>query len=258
MSDWASVQRAVAAALADERDAAAATRWIEGDPAQVQARLSIYRANIAAGAARALAQAYPVLRQVVGGDFFDAMARLYQRRHASASGDLQAYGGALADFIAGFEPAAGLPYLADLARLEWAVHLAGGAADARPWDAAALATLAPDRLGAVRLRFAPGSALLSSRHPVVSVWQRHQPGDVGAFEVDWRRAETAWVARHGMSVEVTAVRRGEAAFLGQALAGRSFAEAFEQADLVEPGFDPGPLLVQLATAHVLTEVVPGG
>ncbi|WP_071651562.1 MNIO family bufferin maturase, partial [Duganella phyllosphaerae] len=100
-------------------------------------RLTLYRGNLAATATKALAAAYPVIAALVGHAFFGALARAYVRAQPSQDGDLNRFGAQLGDFLDDFPPAATLPYLADMARLEWAVHRAHYAADAAPVTATA-------------------------------------------------------------------------------------------------------------------------
>ncbi|MFX9866817.1 DNA-binding domain-containing protein, partial [Acinetobacter baumannii] len=91
-----------------------------------------YRATSIANATAALRLAYPVCRLITGDDYFDALARRYRAACPSRDGDLNRYGDRFAAFLDGFEPVRALPYLPDVARLEWSVHVATMAADARP------------------------------------------------------------------------------------------------------------------------------
>ena len=59
-----------------------------------------------------------MVRLLVGEEFFRAMAQIHVRAHRPRSPLMFEYGDELPDFIAGFPPAADVPYLADVARLE--------------------------------------------------------------------------------------------------------------------------------------------
>ncbi|HSK41563.1 MAG TPA: DNA-binding domain-containing protein, partial [Arenibaculum sp.] len=76
-------------------------------------RFGIYRNNVLAGLSDVLKAAYPATCRIVGEDFFAAMARLYVLAEPPRSPRLIEYGAGFPDFIARFEPAAALPYLAD-------------------------------------------------------------------------------------------------------------------------------------------------
>ncbi len=135
--------------------------------------LSAYRANAQALAPRALAGAYPVVHQLVGEDNFEAMARQHWHDHPPVRGDLAQWGGQLADHMAMLP---GLleqePYLSDVARVEWALHLASSAADA-VLDLASLSLLAERDPAGVFLQLSPGAACVVSPYPVVTIVLAH-------------------------------------------------------------------------------------
>ncbi|HEY4065631.1 MAG TPA: DNA-binding domain-containing protein [Burkholderiaceae bacterium] len=244
MAELLAIQQDFAAALRDAGAAPRTERWLAGDAALVARRLAIYRANVAASAAKALAAAYPIVRQIVGDDFFDGLARAYLRATPSTSGDLTEYGADFSRFVAEFPHTRSMPYLPDVARLEWAVHRAHGAADAAAPDAAALAAVAPERQGQIRFDWAPGTAVIESVYPLGRVWALHQPGYAGEFGVDWSAAEPVLVARAGFAVGVTVLGRGDAAFLARALAGGALEAATTAALEADPAFDLGALLAR--------------
>lgn len=236
-SDFGRVLRGGDAALLRDR--------LAGDDGHLDRRLAIYRANVAANAVNALSIAYPVLKQVVGAEFFAGLARAYLRGHPSTHGDLGEFGDAFAAFVQDFEPAQALPYLPDLARLEWAVHLADRAADAPEWDPAALGDVPAERQAALRFAWSPGTALLHAGCPVVRIWTLHQPGQGGDFQVDWTVRECALVARDGYRVTVSAIDAAAAAFIAASLAGAPLGEAAQAGLDRDPAFDLGALLANL-------------
>lgn len=138
--------------------------------------LAPYRRQALASWRHALAAAYPVVERLVGPAFFAEAADRHAERHPSASGDLHEYGRHFAAFLAGYPHAAGLPYLPDVARLEWALHEAAFAAEAAPLDFARLATLDHPGRDAVVLEWHPAVRILASGHPIVALWEANQPG----------------------------------------------------------------------------------
>ena len=251
MTELLALQTDFGAALRDSGRTPAAARWLAGDAGHVDSRVAIYRANMVAAADKALSAAYPVIRQVVGAEFFHGLAREFQRGTPSTSGDLTEFGARFDAFLAAFEHTQSLPYLPDLARLEWAVHRAYGAADAPGWDAAALGTVEADRQAAIRFRWSPGLAVIESRYPIVRVWTIHQPGYAGEFSVAWDLADTALVARDGFVVGVTDCSAGDAAFLSAALAGAALGDAAAAALARHPDFDLGALLAHAVSARLV-------
>src|SRR5450830_2078243 len=79
-------------------------------------RFAVYRNNVHGSLINALASAYPVTLQLVGDEFFRAMAGCYVQANPPSSPVISAYGATFSSFIQGFEPAASVPYLADVAR----------------------------------------------------------------------------------------------------------------------------------------------
>lgn len=251
MPELLDIQQDLANAMHDAQAASQAERWLMGDALLIERRLAIYRANVAAAATKALGAAYPVVRQVVGEAFFDGLARAYQRLVPSTSGDLFDYGEAFAAFVAEFPHAQSLPYLADLARLEWAVHRAYGAEDAPPWDQNTLAQIAPDQQAAIHFDWAAGTTLLDSNFPIARVWLIHQPDFEDEFKVDWSVRECALVAREGLRVAVSALDAGDAAFIASGLAGAALGASTEVALAADPSFDLGHLLGRLMASNVI-------
>lgn len=138
-------------------------------------RFDVYRNNVAVSLRTALEEGFPVTRAIVGEDFFAAMAQVFLRSHPPQSPRLWEYGADLPGFLADFPPAAHLPYLPDVARLELAIRHSYHAADATPLPADALA-VPPERLLSARLALAPSLRLVRSEWPVWSIWQFHHGG----------------------------------------------------------------------------------
>src|SRR5262245_35215898 len=170
MSELLESQRSFAAALRDAEASSRASCRLVGDATLVTERLAIYRANMVASAAKALAAAYPVLLQVVGNEYFAGLVRAYVRAWPSICGNLYDYGAEFAAFLAEFPHAQSLPYLADLARLEWRVHRAHGAADAKPWDPVGLIAVAAESQGEIRFEWAAGTSVMNSAYPIAHIW----------------------------------------------------------------------------------------
>ena len=134
-------------------------------------RLDIYRNTIVSGLTRALRLAFPAVAHLVGDDFFAGAAAAFIREHLPGKAYLDQYGGEFPDFLSGFPPAISLPYLADVARLEWAVSRALHAPDDAPLDLSRLAALSADDQDRVRFQPHPSVGLLRSDFPVDEIWR---------------------------------------------------------------------------------------
>jgi hypothetical protein len=217
------------------RDDAALQGWVRA-PARASAvhGVAAYRANAGALAERALGSAYPTVAALIGAESFAALARHFWQTHPPMRGDVGEWGEAMPAFIADSEQLASEPYLADCARLDWAVHAATRAADANAaWPPAldALATTEPSQL---RLQLSPGAAVIESLWPIVTLWQAHHGSESfdsvrAAFAAE--RAQTALVWRDdGFAVHVEALgSSADAAFSAASIDGRSLAAALDAA-----------------------------
>ena len=128
-----SIQQAFALALLAP-DANCPEGVFSSNGAEPASRFAVYRNNVHSALINALAAAYPVARQLVGEEFFRAMAGLYVQAHPPISPLISEYGSTFADFIQAFEPASSVPYLADVARLERLRVRAYHAADCQVLD----------------------------------------------------------------------------------------------------------------------------
>jgi hypothetical protein len=186
-------------------------------------RFAVYRNNVHVSLVEALAKRYPVVLRLVGDEFFRGMARVYVGAHKPASPLLIHYGADFPDFIAAFGPAAAIPYLADVARLESAWLEAYHAADASPLEIAALLALPPERLPELRLVPHPATRLIVSPFPVGSIWSAHRSDPVQP--IGHKGAELVLVVRPIADVGVNVLPSGDAGFIAALLAGQSVAEA---------------------------------
>jgi uncharacterized protein len=256
MPELLACQRAFAAALKDSAAVAQAECRLSGDSALIERRFAIYRGNASASIAKALGATYPVVQRVVGIQFFEAMVEAHRRAHPSISGDLNDYGAEFPAYLEDFAHTRHLLYLPDLARLEWAVHRAEGAADAKAFDVALLAVLSPAQQATLRFCWAPGLALVDSRYPIARVWQIHQGNYLGEFSVDWTTPQCALVAREGWRVGVSTLGAGEAAFVDASLnQNAALAAATETALATDPKFDLGRLLSRAVSTGLITRIV---
>jgi hypothetical protein len=209
-------------------------------------RFRVYRNTVLVGLVDALAATYPAVRALVGEEFFRAVAREAARANPPRTPVLIDWGGDFADFLAAFPPAARLPYLPDVARLEWAWTRAYHAADAAPAPISALGSVAAEALAAARLMPHPTLRLVRSHFPVASLWAE-TTGRAPRTTLDLAQPETALVLRPALTVTVRTLSAGEDAFLDATLAGATIGAAAEVAAL-QPGFDLGRCFVRLFDA----------
>lgn len=221
-------------------------------------RLGVYRNNVAVGLIDTLRAGFPVTARIVGEAFFRAMARAYVAARMPASPLLVEYGDGFPGFVAGFAPAASVPYLAGVAALEVARVQALHAAEAPVVDPAALARLLAGQPGAALLGVGveahPAARVAASAHPAVSIWAAHRDGAAApVFRGPWR-PETALVTRPEDDVRVRMLDAAGGMFATALLAGASVGDAGAAALAEEGGFDVGGALVALADAGAIIDV----
>ena len=232
------------------------TTWNGSDPAT---RLAIYRNNVMVSLLGVLADTFPVTRELVGEAFFRAMGQCFVRAQPPQSPVMAEYGAGFADFIAAFAPARTLPYLPDVARLEWLRLTALHAADAEPMPAECLATLLADQpdLDAWHVRLHPAFAVLRSDHAAVSIWAAHQ--GVGSLaEIDPSAGESAWVTRPELEVDVIPVDTATGELAARLLAGDSLAAAVGAVHEAGLNLDLSAALAGLIRARALISLDPPG
>lgn len=193
-------------------------------------RFDVYRNTVATSRRRALADIYPVVGALVGGEFFNAMADAYTEITLPSTPVLADYGRDFADFIGGFAPAASVPYLPDVARLERLWLDVYHAADASPLAVDALAAVAPDLVDGLRLELHPSVAVLVSDWPAASIWQAHQGTDTPDLSVVEFKPETALLVRPNMDVRVRALTPVTATLVRGLQAGHPLGRALESVD----------------------------
>jgi putative DNA-binding protein len=217
-------------------------------------RFAVYRNNVAAGLGKVLQNRFPVIEKIVGEEFFAAMARAFVMEHPPRSPLLATYGDEFAAFIAAFEPARQLPYLADVARLEAARTRSYHAADVAPVGADGFAALDSRVVEKIRIELHPSVEIVRSAYPVVAIWAMNS-GERELAPVDNWHGEDALVARPCLEVEVRALPPGGAAFLLALAAGYPLGEAAATALTEDSNFDLTGNIAGLIGSGLVQDVI---
>lgn len=200
------------------------------------ARYAVYRNNITVSLIEALAATFPATKRIVGDDFFRAMARTHIRACPPRSPLLFHYGSAFAAFIDTYPPASGMPWLADVARIERAWLDAYHAAEAGTLSAQDFARVDPARLGDIVLTPHPAARVLSSAYPAVSIFSANRK-DEPVGRIAAREGEDALITRPGADVIVRLLPPGGAIFLRTLMDGEDLATAAGAALASQNSFD---------------------
>ena len=192
-------------------------------------RFAVYRNNVIVGLIEALRAHFPATCRIVGDEFFWAMARDYVLLEPPTSPLLFDYGARFPDFIAQFEPADTLPYLADVGRIERAWTEAYHAPDQQALGADALAGTQSYQISDLCLMLHPSLRIVRSRFPSVRIW-RMNVGDGLPSPVDLESGgEDALVVRPNGNVDVRSLPPGLASFVSSLAEGKTLMRATEAA-----------------------------
>lgn len=236
------LQRAFARALCDPAEEAICSTIAAAGLTPSQ-RVQVYRNNVLANLGGALESVFPVLRRLVGSDFFGYAARRYVREVASRSGDLHDFGSSFPEFLAELPRAASLAYLSDVGRLEWAYHRVFHASDGLPLDLAALGKVPPDEWPGLRFVLNAASDLLQSAYPILRIWQVNQDDWSGDRTVHLEEGPSALlIRRRHFEMEFLSLSTGEYQLLASLASQCSLDQALGEALTVEPDFNLGQCL----------------
>jgi len=240
MTALSDTQHRVLAALFRPGDAGAALPLLKfsGRLSAAQ-RLQIYRNNLFESLTQALAAVYPVVAQLVGEAYFRQVARRFIADHPLTSGNLHAFGLELPGVLTALPSAADLPYLADVAALEWAWHEVYHEAGCVPLQPAQLGEVPPAQQMDLGLQLAPAARLIASPYPILDIWQAHQRqggGDEFAISLD-EGGVRLLVLRRALEIEFVLLGEAEDRWLRALAAGSTLAEATLAALEHDPAFD---------------------
>lgn len=201
-------------------------------------RIAIYANHYRVTLIEALATTFPVTLQLVGDAFFRAAARRHVRETPPVSPCLFEYGESFPSFIGDLPEAGGLPYLRDLARLEWAINAARHAPDPPPkhsrWNAP------------TRVVLHPAFRLVTSPYAIDRVWQAHQDGGpLTAIDVDAGPVRLLVGRMDDDAVGWISLPAAEAAFVEALIGSGDIAGSLIAAYAADPAFDPVPFLAAL-------------
>lgn len=215
---WSALQGDVAPAL---EAAVVSTPGLDG-----RDRLGIYAAMYHARLRDVLASDFERTEAVLGPETFTEAARRYIAARPSTHPSVRHFGGRFAAFLDAAPPPGAPPWLADLARLEWARVEVFDAPDAEPVGRDALAGVPAEAWPGLTLAAIPALVVVESGWPIDLAW-KGEP-------VPGRRPTAVRVWRQDGRVFHAAMDHGEPDALAALRAGRPFAEICDAMAHPEP------------------------
>jgi len=234
-------------------DAASLAPWLDGAAPDSEARVSVYRNTVAKGCADALAAQFPTVARALGEDRMRLAATRFAREHPPGSPVLMAYGEGFAAWLAATAPLCETPWLAGLARIDWAWRDALFTADAAPLDPAALAALRPDAYAATILDLHPSAVTLWFEDGTAALWLALQ-ADPPPIELELAAEPGGLLlVRPGLDVLHRPLGRGAYAFLAACRSADTLAEAGAAALAAEPALPLADLFADLLALGAFTD-----
>jgi hypothetical protein len=247
------IQRAVERSLVAGEDSIAA--YVLADGFAREDRLGIYRNTFIGTLTAALRVSFPAVHSLVGVPFFETAVRLFIEERPPRSAYLNDYGEAFPHFLDRYVPAASVPYLPEVARLEWAVNSALHAIDVEPLDLSRLSGLDPADQSNVAFVRHPSIGLVRARYPVDAIWRAVLDQDEAAMASIDLEAGPAWLLVERGESEVKVTRCSEPAW--QFASALFASHALQDAIDASPDIDAPILLADhLAAGRIIAFNVP--
>ncbi|RVI73629.1 DUF2063 domain-containing protein [Sinorhizobium meliloti] len=219
------------------------------DPAR---RLNIYRNNTLVSLTTTLKAVFPVTVRLLDERYFSHVAGRFIRSSPPQEPRLSRYGAGFAPFLGNFEGTAHMPFVSEVARLEWKIAEALDAPLERPSTLIELY----ERLssGSFALFLQPSLRLVICRWPALSIWAAHQHGgELDRLADLSREPERIALWRHGDTVRFLRLDAAEFAFWHVLRRGRGLEAAVARACHHSPEFD----IARALTGLFVSELVIG-
>ena len=227
---------------------------VVGDSIPAAARLRVHRHHVLHSLGTALAATFPTVQALVGDEFFRGMARTFVAHDLPSQPVLSEYGAAFPSFVESYGPAGGLPYLADIAQLDWALNVAFHSPAEPRLASADLALIPVEQLPAKSVSLAPGAAVLRSIYPIDRIWAAAQSRASDEMVDLNSGAARLLVLRRPDDAGFVSLSAGEASFLEALAAGCPLEEAAGLALAADAVFDLSPTFARLLHLRVFAAV----
>lgn len=217
---------------------AALTASIVADGLSPERRLAIHRNHYAQTLVEALAGVFEAVRALVGSEYFDAFALRFARAEPAAGPCLFEYGAAFPAAIAAAPGMEAHGYVADVARLEWAMHESFHAPAAAPLSPSRLTAIPSENMAGARLRLHPTVRLHQAEIPTGQLWRAARDGAVSPEVLQGDPARIL-LSRPALDVSMEILSEGRYALLAAIKDGEPLGQAVAAATSADPTFDFG-------------------
>jgi hypothetical protein len=226
---------------------------LERGRADPQARLRIYRNNTRSSLTATLMAVFPVTVRLVDERFFRYAASEFVRSHPPREPRLVRYGAEFPAFLRTLNGLRDMPFVAETARLEWAI---AEALEAPHLPARTLADLqGGDADAAPVFDLQPSLKLFVSHWPVLTIWSAHQDGrEPAGLDMAARRSERFAIWKHADSIRFSRLDGAAFSFRYSLAHGVGLERAVARALTHDPMFDLAGAFVSLFSEGLVTAV----
>jgi hypothetical protein len=215
-----------------------------GDGLDPAALLSIYRNNTVISLTEALATTFPVVVRLVDRRFFDFAADSFIKDNLPTSRCLSEYGRNFPAFLSVFTPAAGLPYLPEVAELEWLISRLRVAEPLPPISVSALLEIVEFDFERIVFHIDPTIGYFVSRFPVDSIWMDNQP-DAPSVALSPRTGDVHLEVHAHQGVRLGRLDPAVWHFRSRVARGEALGDALQNASRISNSFDLAQALAAL-------------
>lgn len=213
-----------------------------------QPGFAVYRNTVTKACIDALQANFPSVARLVGEEWFRAAAAIHAQACRPSEPCLLRYGERFPEFLGQFPPAAGLPYLPGVAKLDRYWTEAHAATDETPLDPACLSHIPAEILGRLVLHPHPAARWQwFAAAPVYSIWRRNRRNESLDDEIVWK-GEGVLLVRPGGVVDAMPLNEAGCAFMDACRSGIPLAGAAARALAVDKDTDLAQLLAVLLAA----------
>lgn len=199
-------------------------------------RYGVYRNNVTVGLVRAMEANFPVVRRLLGEEYFAGFARMFVQNHPPRSPLMFEYGAEFSAFLDAEHDLRDYPYLGDIARLEQQVRISYHEKDAACLAAGELTQISEDDLMQTVFSPHPAMAIVTSDFGIHSIYRANRTA--GAGHVDRvLESQAVLVTRPALDVELNSCTPPQLEFFRTLASGQSLGEAANAAFVAGEDFD---------------------
>jgi hypothetical protein len=226
-------------------------------------RIQIYQNNVFLTLTTALKNTYPTIHQILTEPSFLAIANHYIARYPSNFGNISSFGMHFGKFLTNFPAIKSLPYLKEIANLEWAYHEVFHEEEVEYFVLDKLKTVSAEKYSQIKFNLNPACRLLSGQYTILPIWQYYQQQKTPPFLPPLRaqdarcnpapEREKILVIRRSLDITFEKLTEGEFALLSAFSKGLVFKQAHTLALKSDMTFNVGNYLRQAVLQKIIVD-----